>query len=286
MARIDTNIQRPYFRRQNHGRVVDKDFNQLSRTQESTTKKTQDLIKEYQRLYDSLPADIHGDIARTCAKALGTNLEQENIDKINELNHILDDLENQLNQDDTIDLQEHPNFANGSFIQGDIIVREKGKYNTKKGYWLMQRGHRRPIGENGDDVDLFKFLFSVRAKRNPSDPNIIQEVPTLKKETLTQIPLAKPILRNEFGAETKFTNIFELPEGYIDAANYFQSFQDNLKQNTQGNTFHENVAKASSYADLISSLEKQLSANPDNKFLQSRIENLKSIFKNYPPQEE
>lgn len=286
MARIDTSIQRPYFGRQNYGRVIDKDFSQLSRTEESSTKKIQDLVKEYQRLYDSLPADIHGYIARTCAKALGTNLEQENIDRINELNHILDDLENQLNQDDTIDLQEHPNFANGSFIQGDIIVREKGKLNNKKGYWLMQRGHRRPIGENGDDVDLFKFLFSVRAKRNPSDPNIIQEVPTLEKETLIQIPLAKPILRNEFGAETKFTNIFELPEGYIDAANYFQSFQNSFRQNTQGNTFHENVAKASSYADLISALEAQLEANPNDTFLRARIENLKSIFKNYPPSQE
>lgn len=287
MARIDTSIKRPYFGRQNYGRVVDNDFNQLVQTPDSSTKKIQDLIKEYNRLYDSLPADVHGYIARNCAKALGTNIEQENIDRINALNHILDDLENQLNQDDTIDLQEHPNFPNGTFIQGDIIVKESGgKLKNKRGYWYMQRGHRRPIGQNADDVDLFKFLFNVRAKRNPSDPNIEQEVPLLDKNSIVGIPLAKPILRDEFGAETKFTNIFELPEGYIDAGNYFESFRAVTRQNAQGNTFHENTSKANSYIELISALEAQLQNDPTNEFLKQRIEGLKAIFKNYPPQEE
>lgn len=286
MARIDTSIKRPYFGRQNYGRVVDNNFNQLVQTSDSSTKKIQDLIKEYNRLYDSLPPDIHEYIARTCAKALGTNIEQENIDKINELNHILDDLENQLNQDDTIDLQEHPNFPNGSFIQGDIIVKEKGKLNNKRGYWFMQRGHRRPIGQNADDVDLFKFLFNIRAKKNPSNPNINQEVPLLDKNSIVGIPLAKPILRDEFGAETKFTNIFELPEGYIDAGNYFAEFNNQFNQNKQGNTSPENIAKANSYIELINALEIQLENNPNDGFLTQRIENLKAIFKNYPPQEE
>jgi hypothetical protein len=283
MARIDTSIKRPYFGRQNYGRVIDKDFNQLSQTQDSSTKKIQDLVKEYNRLYDSLPADIHKYIAKTCAKALGFNPDQANIDKINELNHILDDLENQLSQDDLIDVQQHPNFANGSFIRGKIITSTGAK--SKTGYWFMQRGHRRPIGKLADDVDLFKFLFNVIAKKNPSDPNIDSQVPLLTQDTLVGIPLAKPIIRDEFGAETKFTNIFELPEGYIDVANYYNAVNEQIKRdrylNNQINP--ENTAKSTSYFELISTLEARLADNPNDEFLKNRIESLKSIFKNYPP---
>lgn len=219
MSTIDTSIQRPYFRKQEYPRVVNTGFNELTKTVSDT--QVEELLNEYRRIADSLPPEIHAEIAQNSGAALGIDIDEENFDEINRLNNLLDELESQDFQEQTIDSREHPYFRNGTFIKGKKIKLPSGqifseselKLEKEFTYYFMQQGYKREIIDNTKDKSFFKFLYTIKTKRR--DWN--NAVPACTLDTLEKIPTAAPITY-EIGKETILTDIKVLPPSYLDAS--------------------------------------------------------------------
>jgi hypothetical protein len=232
MSIFDTSIKRPYIGGREYLRVIDSNFRELTKT--SSTDNVEDLIKEYKRLKDSFPPEIHNLIYTNSLRVQGIDPSAEDFAEIDRLNHVLDGIESQENQQFTIDAREHPHFRNGSFIRGTIYEvifndedNEPEGYETRVAYYFMQKGHKRQI----ENYNLFKILYANVSKKDP-DKDERKKIPFLTAKQLTDIPIAAPILTETIGSETKFTNIFELPEGYYDAADISQIIKryGNLKE--------------------------------------------------------
>jgi hypothetical protein len=236
MSTIDTSIQRPYFRKQEYPRVVDTGFNELTRTISDT--QVEDLINEYRKIANSLPPEIHADIARNSGAALGIDIDEEDFDEINRLNNLLDELEGQDIQEQTIDSREHPHYRNGSFIKGwtyrpstnaDFDNLSEEELDKNVAYYYMQQGYKRQI----IDKTLFEILYTLRTKNNN-----YKSIPFCEPETLAKIQIAKPITY-EIGKETSITDITELPPQYLDASSTSAVIQ---RYKTSGNTVPETTA--------------------------------------------
>lgn len=264
MSTIDTSIQRPYFRKQEYPRVIDTGFNELTKTVSDT--QVENLINEYRKLADSLPPEIHADIARNSGAALGVDIDEENFDEINRLNNLLDELESQDIQENTIDSREHPHYRNGSFIKGwtyrpsadvnfDTLSEEDLDKNVA--YYYMQQGYKRQI----IDKILFEILYTLRTKNNN-----YKSIPFCEPNTLEKIPIAKPI-GYDVGSETALTNITELPPRYFDASSKSTVIQ---KYKTNGNAIPETLAAVQqTYIDL----EKIYENNPEKQEILGKIVN-------------
>jgi hypothetical protein len=241
MSTIDTSIRRPYFRKQEYPRVVDTGFNELTKTVSDT--QVEDLINEYRKIANSLPPEIHADIARNSGAALGIDVDEENFDEINRLNDLLDQLESEEFQEQTVNLREHPHFRNGTFIKGfelkppsgPIVSENELKLEKEHTFYFMQQGYKRrieriEIGNEGIN-SFFKILYRLKNKR--SDWN--DAVPFCRSEVLGKIPTAAPITYFGFGSETILTDINVLPPGYIDFSNksaVFENYRRNRPENT------------------------------------------------------
>jgi hypothetical protein len=264
MSTIDTSIQRPYFRKQEYPRVVDTGFNELTKTVSDT--QVADLINEYRKIANSLPPEIHANIARNSGAALGIDVDEEDFDEINRLNNLLDELEGQDFQEQTIDSREHPHYRNGSFIKGwtyrpsnnvnfDTLSEED--LDTNVAYYYMQQGYKRQI----IDKTLFEILYTLKTKNNN-----YKSIPFCEPQTLEKIPIAKPI-GYDIGSETVLTKITELPPQYFDASSTSAVIQ---RYKTSGNTVPETTAIIQqTYIDL----EKTYEDNPEKQEILSRIVN-------------
>jgi len=268
MSTIDTSIRRPYFRKQEYPRVVDTGFNELTKTVSDT--QVEDLINEYRKIANSLPPEIHTDIARNSGAALGIDIDEEDFDEINRLNNLLDELESQDFQEQTINSREHPHFRNGTFIKGKKVKLPSGQVFSENElelekdftYYFMQQGYKREIRDNTEDKPLFKFLYTIKNKRR--DWN--NAVPACTIDTLEKIPTAAPIT-NEIGKETSLTNIRDLPPQYLDASNRSAVLQ---RYKTSGNAVPETLAVVQqTYIDLDTSYKD----NPEKQEIFSRIVN-------------
>jgi hypothetical protein len=276
MSTIDTSIRRPYFRKQEYPRVVDTGFNELTKTVSDT--QVEDLINEYRKIANSLPPEIHGDIARNSGAALGIDVDEENFDEINRLNDLLDQLESEEFQEQTIGLREHPHFRNGTFIKGFKVKRPSGtivseddlKLEKDHTFYFMQKGHKREIEKikinNDEGVNgFFKFLYILRNKRR--DWN--DAVPFCRSEVLEKIPTAVDITYSTFGKETILTDINDLPPGYIDFSNksaVFEKYRRNRPENTTVAEYYSLIDQAN--VNAINSADK-----PEIKESISRITN-------------
>lgn len=228
MSILNTTIQRPYFGGNKYPRVINTNFREL--TKSSSTSDIEKIIKEYKRLKYNLPADIHNLIYLNSSRALGKDPEEENFEKIDKLNHILDNIEAESTQQITAESREHPHFRNGTFITGytyyaynafdEDRAEDYPVVDEYLAYYFMQKGHKRQI----ESYELFKILYTLVNKREAFSKkyNVLDLVPKIQPEELLNIPLAAPINSDTLGSETKFTNIFKLPNGYFDRSDLSQ----------------------------------------------------------------
>jgi hypothetical protein len=227
MSVLNTSIRRPYFPKDKYPRVIDYNFKELVKS--SSNNNVEDLIKEYKRLKNEFPPEIHNLIYTNSLLAKGIDPYEIGFEEIDKLNHNVDELEYQNDQRFQVEVKEHPHFRNGSFIKGPIYVSPYSVYvddfnetelnfETQLVYFYMQQGCKREI----ENFNLFRALYQSRNKQDPYDKNVNKTIPLLTSGQLAKIPPAAPIRYSTFGYETKLTNILELPVGYLDRSDYSQ----------------------------------------------------------------
>ena len=224
MSVLNTSIRRPYFPKDKYPRVIDYNFKELVKS--SSNNNVEDLIKEYKRLKNEFPPEIHNLIYTNSLLAKGIDPYEIGFEEIDKLNHDVDELEYQNDQRFQVEVKEHPHFRNGSFIRGPIYTNisvisdeydKDTKVETQTAYFFMQQGHKREI----ENFELFKTIFAAVSKKDAISKNI-KNIPFLLSGQLAKIPVAAPITYDTIGQETKLTNILELPVGYLDRSNYAQ----------------------------------------------------------------
>jgi hypothetical protein len=225
MSVLNTSIRRPYFSKDKYPRVIDYNFKELVKS--SSNNNVEDLIKEYKRLKNEFPPEIHNFIYINSLLAKGIDPYEIYFEKIDKLNNDVDELEYQNNQRFQIETTEHPHFRNGSFIRGPIYTNVSVtsdeydnsdiRFKTQTAYFFMQQGRKREI----ENFELFKTIFTSISKKEAVSKNI-KNIPFLLSGQLAKIPIASPITYDTIGRETKLTNILEFPVGYLDRSDYAQ----------------------------------------------------------------
>jgi hypothetical protein len=239
MSVLNSSIRRPYFPKDKYPRVIDYNFKELVKS--SSTDNVEDLIREFKRLKNELPLEILNLIYINGSTAKGIDPLEPKFEEIDKLNHDLDEIEAENDEQFLSEVKEHPHFRNGTFIRGLIYTlnirttysddyNEEGNtdFETEYAYFYMQQGRKREI----EDFALFRALYQSRNKEDPFDKNVRQKIPDLFSGQLSKIPSGAPIKYATFGAETKLTNI-DPPEDYVDRSDinavldYFNNTVDN-----------------------------------------------------------
>ena len=240
MSVLNTSLKRPYFPKDKYSRVIDYNFKELVKS--SSTDNVEDLIKEYKRLKNELPLEIQNLIYINSLLARGINPLEFNFEEIDRLNHELDEIESENDEQFFSEVKEHPHFRNGTFIKGNVYTfgintsylyfggeseTVNTNFQTELVYFYMQKGIKREI----EDFALFRALYQSRNKEDPYNTEVIKKIPYLSPGQLAKIPSGAPIRYATFGAETKLTNI-NPPEGYKDRSDinvvldYFNNLGD------------------------------------------------------------